>query len=158
MDNAFTQARLKVPKVPADFASKAGSSKSDLAQAIFDLLQGARILGINIDEPNNFDLGELTNRITALEDGHKTNLIQQRVVSNTGVANGTLIFTFDDMQTTNYVVNVCFITPDTGPAAALTWSLVANSKTGTQCTIFIKGDATAYQVELTVTENKALVA
>lgn len=156
MDNAFSQARLDVPVVPSDFESKAGSSKRDFAVALLLLLKGASIIGINPSEENNFDLGELANRISALEKAQDATKIRQRVVTMTGIANGVLSFTFDDMQTTDYTVNLCFITPNTGPAAALTWSLVANSKTGTQCDIYIKGDASAYQVELTVTESKNL--
>jgi hypothetical protein len=156
MDQVYSQASLQLPTVPADFESRAGSNKTDLAKAIFALLQGAPIVGINPADPNNFDLGTIVNRITALETNQAAYKIQQRVVSLTGVNNDILTYSFADMATTNYTVNICIITPSGGLSGTITWSLVANSKTGTGCQIYIKGDATAYQVELTATENKNL--
>lgn len=153
MTNVYSQVTAKVPEVPADFEARAGTTKSDLARAILQLVSQSEFNGINLDSPDNFDLNEINNRLTATEEGVTKATRAQRVVSMSGIANGLLTIPFDPMPTNNYQVDLIFVTPNTN-INTVTWSLIENSKATNQCQVRIDGNANPYKIEVTITEVK----
>lgn len=155
MNNDFSQVTIKVPTIPDDFEAKAGTSKTDLARAILDLIQnGSQLNGINLDTPQNFDLNQIQNQLDTLTTGVTAAKLQQRTVSLSGIDSGLLTIPFDDIGTTNYMVNAIVISTNTN-INTVTWSLIAGSKTSSQCQIRIDGDASPYTVEVQITEIKS---
>lgn len=154
MDNQFSQVSISVPEIPADFEARAGSSKTDLASAILLLISAAQVNGIDLSQPNNFDLAQIQNRLTAVEASVEKQQLNQRTVGLTGIANGLLTIPFDDMPSTNYWVNLIFITTNTN-LNTVTWGLITGSKQTNQCQVRIDGDASPYQIEVQILENKS---
>lgn len=154
MTNSFSQVTIKVPTIPADFEAKAGTTKTDLAEAILALISGSQLNGVNLDSPDNFDLNEINNRLKSVEEGVINAKVQQRIVELNGIANGLLTIPFAEMPTANYSVNVAFVTPNTN-INTVTWSVIQGSKQVSQCQIRIDGDANPYKLEVTITEIKS---
>lgn len=153
MDNEFSQASIEVPVVPANFEATTGNSKRSFAAAILALLRGASIRGINVEQPQNFDLAELQNRITKLESDAAANTLRQRTIPFTGIVSGTVTTVpFEDIGTLGYWVDVCFTTANAALGSA-TWSLIEGSKQTAQCQVRVDGTAGPYKFEVHVITN-----
>lgn len=151
MDNQNSRPSIVPPSVPADANSRAGTSKSDLIEYIFELLRGATITGIQSDQPTPYDLAALTNQVTAHEveiDKIKDRTPRRVIVS--GVNDGPQIVTFQDVGTTNYQVDASWVTPNVN-FGAIQWSIIDGSKLSSQVTLRIDGSAGAYMLEVTIT-------
>lgn len=149
MDNQFSQPTIQTPEVPDDFEAKAGSTRKDFAVALFDLLKSAIILGIIPTSPQSYDLVSLIQRVDALESQAPPKM---RAIAKVGVINATIDVAFPDIGTTNYSVNVEFLTPDTN-INTVTWSVVDGSKATNQVRVRIDGDASTYSIVVHILEN-----
>lgn len=116
------------------------------------------MLGINLEQPNNFDLAAIQNRLTTVENTANSSKLKQRNVRISGIDGSTagapLVIPFDDIGTTNYSVNAIFIVP-TSLGINCTWALLDNSKQTNQVTLSIRGNASTYFVELQIIELKS---
>lgn len=152
MDNITSQPALVPPTVPADFDAAAGNSKSDLTRAIFALLASSKITGIQASEPNPFDLGTLAGQVASLQAAvDKIVARTPRRVVMAGIVNGIVIVPFPDIGTTDYQVDVAFVSPNTDLPDSLMWSIIKNSKSSNQVSLRINGNAAAMDLEITIT-------
>lgn len=149
MDNLFSQPTLKLPAIPDDFEATAGATRLDFAKALFKLLASATIEGINPTSPQSFDVSNLIQRIQVLEANHPPKM---RAILKAGVTDTTLVVGFADIGTSDYFVNVEFVTPDAG-INTVTWSVVDGSKTSNEVKVRIDGNASTYQIIITIVEN-----
>ena len=108
---------------------------------------------MNLDSPDNFDLNEINTRLVKVESDAAAAKLQQRIIFLNGLSNGLLTVPFADMPSASYDVNLIFITPNTN-INTVTWSLIENSKTPSQCQVRIDGTANPYKIEVTITEVK----
>lgn len=155
MDNPFSQAQLQLPTVPADFDSRCGSSRRDMAIALFELLRSAQITGVTVESPSNFDLTSLQRSVESLSAQVSQNsLPRQRVVNMAGATNNEIIVPFDDIGTTNYWVNVIVVSAAPGDINTVTWALIESSRQTNQCQIRIDGTGAGYQLMIIITEIK----
>lgn len=155
MDNQFSQVTIEIPTVPADFDATAGNTKRDFAVALLDLVSKAQLLGINLEQPNNFDLATIQSRLTTIENTANSSKLKQRTIRISGIDSGALVVPFDDIGTTNYWVNLIVIVPSAALANTVTWALLDNSKQTNQCTLHIKGTGSIYTFEIHILEIKS---
>lgn len=152
MDNQNSQPALVTPAVPPDFDIASGSSRGDFARALFALLDTAKITGIISEEPTPFDIGVLAGQIQTIQAAvDKLVARTPRRVTMVGIANGILIVPFPDVGTTDYQVDVAFVSPNTDLPDALMWSIIKNSKSSNQVSLRINGNAAAMDIEVTIT-------
>jgi hypothetical protein len=150
MDNANSQPQIQTPTVPVDFEAKAGTSKSDFARAILQLLSGAKIIGITPDAPSPYDLAALTASVEDLQqEMDKVNRPIRRITMQ-GVNNGQIIVPFQDIGTKNYSVSVAYVTPSGTNFDPIQWSIVENSKQTSQVTIRCDGRSATFPIEVTI--------
>lgn len=151
MDNANSQPQIQTPTVPVDFEAKAGTSKSDFARAILQLLNGAKIIGITPDAPSPYDLAALTSSVEDLQEQmDMANRPIRRVIMQ-GVNNGVIIVPFLDIGTSNYQVAVAYVIPAGTNPDPIQWCIVKDSKLPTQVTLRLDGKSSDYPVEITIT-------
>lgn len=153
MTNTYSQVTIKVPEVPEDFEARAGTTKTDLAEAILKLIQGAQLNGVNLDSPDNFDLNEINNRLNKVEADAASAKLQQRLVVVSGINNGLITVPFAEMPSASYKADVVLITANVN-INTVTWSLIENSKTPSQCQFRIDGTAAPYKIEVSILEVK----
>lgn len=91
MDNITSLPKIVTPQIPSDFEAKAGTSKTDFAKVILQLIAGAKITGIIQEQPSPFDLGAMQSNISRLEsEVQKFSGRKIRRVFLNGIANGIL--------------------------------------------------------------------
>lgn len=151
MDNLFSQPRLQLPEIPADFENQAGSSRVDFARALFKLIAAAPVIGITQTNPTPYDLTALTQRVQAIEEDQDS-IPKMRTILKDGVSNATLTVGFEDIGSTDYLVNVIPMTPD-ADINTVTWSLVEDSRKTNECKIRIDGTGAAYKFLVHIIEN-----
>lgn len=153
MDNLFSKPTLELPEVPPDFEKAAGITKTDFLRAVFALLGGTTIKGINIDEPTPYDLAALSATVESiLSDFDRLDVEIRRAVLD-GVNNGAVIVPFQDIGTNNYQVDVAFLTPNIN-FDPIQWSIVDGSKTTSQVTLRLDGRVGPFKIEVTIRELK----
>jgi hypothetical protein len=150
MDNANSQPQIQTPTVPVDFEAKAGTSKSDFARAIMQLLQGAKIIGITPDAPSPYDLAALTSSVQILEEKVANIDRPIRRISMQGVNNGVIIVPFQDIGTENYAVSLAYVIASGTNPDPIQWCIVQNSKKTDQVTLRLDGKSSDYPVEITI--------
>ncbi len=154
MDNLFSRPTIKIPAVPSDAESKAGTSKSDLIRFIFKLLKGSTVEGITPSEPTPHDLGAIVTNVQQLRaDYDKLLAAKVRHQILDAVSNGQMVVAFQDIGTTNYQVSVAYVTPniDWQP---ISWGIIADSKKTNQVGIRLDGHSGKFQIEVTIRELK----
>lgn len=155
MDNKNSAPSLQLPKVPSDFEAKAGESKTDFVNAIFALLAGSQIIGVNAAEPSPYDLASIQSQVQA-----NTTAIQKlnrpiRRVTLAGVNNGLVVVPFQDIGTTNYEVDVAYLTPNVN-FDPIQWSIIKNSKQGNQVQLRLDGRSGAFEIEVTISSMEGI--
>lgn len=151
-ENPSSQPTLLLPVIPADFETKCGTSKTDFAKAIFQLLASASVTGITPTGGTPYDLARIQSQLEALQTTVDKTVARtpRRVIMN-GVINGIIVVPFQSLPSTNYQVDVAFSTPNETLPDALQWSIVAGTKTVNQVTLRINGNAGTYGLEVTIT-------
>lgn len=151
MDNQNARPTLQPPNVPADFESSAGTSRTDFATALLELLKESTIEGVNPENPTSFDFSALQAQVTALEaDMQNIKARTPRRVIMSGVTNGLVVVPFQDVGTANYQVDLAFVTPNVN-FPAINWAIINGSKKSDQVQLRIDGDAGSYSMEITIT-------
>lgn len=154
MDNVNSQPALQLPIVPADFETRSGSSRVDFANALFELLKGALVTGIVQAQPSPYDIGAMQASITELQVRiEEVAAPKQRSIIMNGVNNGLVIVPFDDIGTTDYAVDLAFITPNVN-INTVTWSIIDGSKQNAQVQLRIDGSAATYKIHVNILERK----
>jgi hypothetical protein len=142
MNNIESEPSLLLPEIPTNFEALAGTSRTDFAKAIFELLAGAKISGINV-EPSPYDLAALTAQVNQMQ--LDVNLLKARKVlkfSITVTSNNERVISFgQDLGTTNYTVTAVYTSPKGANIPTVTWSVV--DKQSTYVTIRQDGTANA---------------
>ena len=157
MDNANSQPAIVTPEIPTDFESKAGTSKTELAAAILALVRTSKITGIQPDQPSPYDLAALTSQV----EGHETRIVKLesrkiRRVSLNGVNNGLVVVPFQDIGTTDYKVDLAYVTPNVN-FDPIQWSIIEGSKLSNQVQLRLDGRSGTFQIEVTI-ESMAGIA
>jgi hypothetical protein len=153
MENQVSQPTLELPNIPDDFETTAGTSRRDFAQALFDLLESARILGITQASPTPYDLAAIVSDIETLEAGLAAVSKIRRVITVSGVNNGEVTVPFQSVGTDDYQVDVAFVWTSGGAFPAIQWAIVGGSKTATQVKIRCDGTAATFDLEVTIIVN-----
>lgn len=151
MDNTNSAPLLELPTVPSDFEAKCGTTKTDLVKAIFQLLQGAKISGINSESPSPYDLAAITAQTESNSKAIAT--LEQRKIRRAilnGVSNGVVVVTFQDIGTENYEVELAYVTPNEN-FDPIQWSIIENTKTSQQVQLRLDGRSGAFHIEVTIT-------
>ena len=151
MDNSNSQPSIVLPVIPADFESAAGTSKTDFLKAAFALIAASEITGIQSNEPSPYDIGVLAGYIkTILADLDEIKKRRVRRVFMAGISNGVVIAPFPDIGTTDYQVDVAFVTVDTDLPNSLMWAIIKDSKSSNQVSLRINGNAAQMDLEITI--------
>lgn len=153
MENQTSQPALVLPAVPPNFDSIAGTSKSDFANALFEVLKGAIISGIVSSTPIPYDLAALTTDVAQLKLDVAALNKKVRYVTVSGVNNGEVTVPFQDIGTTNYDVDVAFVWTSGGAFPAIQWAIVGGSKLSFQVKIRCDGTAATFDLEVTIRER-----
>jgi hypothetical protein len=150
MDNEFSAPSLVLPAVPSDFEKKCGTSKTDFVNAVFELLESAKIAGLEPSEPLPYDLAALSAQVeTNTAAIAKLNLRTIRRQILAGVNNGLVVVPFQDIGTVNYSVGLAYVTPNIN-FDPIQWSIVANSKQTNQVQLRLDGRSGTFQIEVTI--------
>ena len=155
-DNEFSQPSLVLPSIPPDFEAKCGSSKTDLIAAVFQLLAGSKIAGVNPVNPTPYDLASLSAQVQGNTDA--INNLQLRKIRRAilaGANNGVVVVPFQSIGTTNYQVDLAYVTPNTN-FDPIQWSIVENSKQDAQVTLRLDGRSGAFDIEVTITSMEGI--
>lgn len=150
MDNQYSQPAIQRPALPPDFEAKAGTSKSDLANAILDMIAQAKITGIVPSEPSPYDLAALTSQVDNLQKEVDKGIRKVRRVTMQGVNNGLVVVPFQDIGTNNYEVELAYLTPNVN-FDPIQWSIIEDSKKSNQVELRLDGRSGAFSIEVTIT-------
>jgi len=140
---------LSIPSLPSDFESRAGSSKTELARAILELLAGASIQNYPTSAEDQFDLANFQQRLEDLEQNFEDAIKPIRRVRLNGIGNGTHIFSFEDVGDTNYGVATCFWKTGTG-SDEITWFFDNAAKTSSEVTLVLEDLTGTIDVEVLI--------
>lgn len=154
MENQTSQPTLVLPAIPPNFDSIAGTSKSDYAAALFELLKGAIVTGIVSSSPIPYDLAALTTDVAQLKIDVAALNKKIRRITVSGVSNGEVTIPFQDIGTTNYDVDVAFVWTSGGPFPdSLNWAIVGGSKQTFQVKIRCDGNAATFDLDVVIRER-----
>ncbi|MCG3778245.1 MAG: hypothetical protein JW388_0958 [Nitrospira sp.] len=144
---------LAVPSLPADFESRAGSSKTELARAILELLAGANIINYPTSAEDQFDLANFQQRLEDLEQNFEDAVKPIRRVRINGIATAetTTTFTFEDVGDTNFGVCVTIIDETTADIGASgRWFVQSATRTSTSVQVTTIGYAGTFDLEVLI--------
>lgn len=154
-DNTFSQPSLIPAELPPSFEADAGTSKTDLANAILEHLKKSQIIGITQSSPNPVDitqlasdLSTLTTRVTTDEAGIKT---YRKIFTTIVDGTSTYDLTFPSLGGVNYEVSVAFLTAT--PTDGGLWSIVV--KTDTSVRVKVAGISNNPTLEIIVRQAPA---
>jgi hypothetical protein len=152
LDNQNSKPSIVPPALPVNFEQMAGTSKSDFARAILELMKSATIDGIQSDSPTPYDLSALQQSVQNLEgDVDKLKLRTPRRITVPASGNALIVVPFQDVGTDDYQVDAAWVTPN-APLSGTKWSIVAGSKKSNQVSLRVHGiDADTYTLEVTIT-------
>lgn len=152
-DNEFSQPSLIPPSIPPSFEADAGTSKTDFALAIFELLKKSQITGITQSSPNPLDITQLATDLTALEARVTTDEAGIKTYRKvfTSIVDGSFDVTFPSLGGTNYEVSVIMNT--NVPEDAGIWSITA--KTDTSVRVRVKNVIANPNLEITIRQAPA---
>lgn len=152
-DNEFSQPSLIPPAIPDSFERDAGTSKTELVYAIFELLKRSQIVGITQSSPNPLDITQIASDLAALEARVTVDeagiLTYRKVIAS--IVDGVHDITFPTMSGTDYQVQVTFISAvatDSGD-----WTII--SKTATSVRIKVLNSANNPDMEVVIRQAPA---
>lgn len=152
MDNANSQVRIETPALPSNAEAQMGTSKTDFAQFILDLISRSQIKGINEQGAVSLEVSTLTKSVQTLEG--KVSALEDRKPQKKSIAgtNGTLVTVPLETPLSSNLYDVSGVfSGGSGVLPDIGWSVVAGSKTTSEFQVRFQGDATGYSLDLTIT-------
>lgn len=152
MDNTNSQVRIQAPELPSNAEAMMGTSKTDFANYILELIGRSQITGINEQGAVSLEVSTLTKSVQTLQTS--VNALEARKPQKISISgtNGTLVTVpLTEVLPSNLYDVAGVFSGGSGALPDIGWSVVAGSKTVSEFQVRFQGDATAYTLDLTVT-------